>query len=486
MKIRQDFVTNSSSTSFGAAAVTGFTTAVASAVGISSAVAAANTAADLPDGESQGPISCPNRDLDPDDFIHSDIGYESKMAQLDHEIGEYQKEWERTKDTLEGTDYTETKKVYDDYIEYLGRKKEQAGEIEFEKQVERLTREAEAEAIVEHKQDWIDRRKDDLKNTREQIGMIEASIQGYGGAGYDISEAKSQLKMFKDREKDLDKTLKKEGVDYDYVAKKREPIGPSKSVAESLKKVDEKYDKVFEDLKNQRITRKKKEIMKRTMDAIEAEGRAYTRYGNTAGKYLKTAETVLVAADLGVDALEKVTGPMGKTIKKVYVAGKGIGGGVGEAWADPANATSHILKGTVKGVADLAKEGRSQLLKDGIGFVSETTQGAIGSYQKGESLGKGMLDGVKKAGVDAVVDRFVGKFLPDGAGETDLGQTAGKEIFKGIVSGNPSIGSYFKDSIKQAIKSNAINQWKNLPKGEGFIYGDWKFTKGDGKICLEN
>ena len=478
MKIRQDFVTNSSSTSFGAAAVTGFATAVASVVGISSAMAAANAAADLPEGEIPGSRSVPNRDLDPDAFINSDASIASKLAQLDHEIGEYQKEWERTKDTLEGADYEKTKTEYDGYIEYLGQKKHEAEEIEFEKQVERLTREAEVEARAEQKQDWIDRRKDDLKNTREQIEMIEASIKGYGGAGYDIAEAKSQLKMFKDREKDLDKTLKKEGVDYDYTAEKREPIGPSKSITESLKKVDEKYDEIFEQLKTQRINRKKKEIIKRNMDAWRDVSKANIKYGNTADKYLKTAETIQVAADVGVDVLEKVTGPVGKTIKKAYVFGKGVGGGVGEAWADPSNATSHILKGTVKGVADLAKEGRSQLLKDGIGIVSETTQGAIGSYQKGESIGKGMMDGVKKAGVDIVVDRVLNKIMPGGddKGIPDFGYSSGKEIFKGIIKGDPSIRSVFKDSVKDAIKANAINHGKNIPKGDGFIYGDLKLS----------
>lgn len=474
MKIRQDFVTNSSSTSFGAAAATGFASALMSVLGISSAMAASGAADGLPDGVDTGSRSCPNRDFDPDEFIHSDIGYGSKVAQLDHEIGEYQKEWEETKDTLEGADYEETKKEYDDYIKHLSDKKEEAGHIEFEKQLDILAKEAE----IEHKSEWLDRRKDDLKNTRDQIEMIEASIKGYGTAGYDISEAKSQLEVYKGREKDLTKTLTEEGVDYKYEAKKREPIGPSKSIAASLKEVDAIYDKVFEDLKNKKIDRKKKEIIKRNMNAWRAEGRAYTKFGNLSDKYLKRAEAIQAAADVGVDALEKVTGPAGKTIKKIYVGTKAVATGTTEAYLDPANAGSHMAKGLVKGAGDVAKEyfPDNQLAKDGIGFVSEATQGAIDSHQKGKSITSGVVSGMKKATIDAVVDRVTGKFLPDSSSGLNIGEYTGKEIFKATIKGNPTVKNIIRDTFKDALKNNAINQGKNIPKGDGFIFGDLKIS----------
>jgi len=473
MKIRQDFVTNSSSTSFGAASATGILTAILSALGFSAVTAAAEAAAAVPvgGGGDAGTGSSPDRDLDPDALVNSASSYESKMAKLEKEIEQYQKEWEATKDTLEGADYEKTKQEYEAYIKYLGEKQQQAGEIEFAKQVEKITQEAEAE----YKNEWLERQKDDLKNTKDQIEMIEATIAGYGEAGYEVSEAKSQLEMYKARERDLDKTLKKEGVDFNYQAKEREPIGPSKSVAEKIKEVDEKYEQVMAEIKKDTMDRKKKEIIQRNMDAWREESKANMKYANTADNYLKTAEAIQAGADIGVDALEKVTGPVGKTIKKAYVAGKGLGGGLGEAIADPSNASSHIAKGIVKGASDLGKEFTdSQLVKDGIGLVSETTQGAIDSYQKGESIASGIGGGLKKAAVDIAGDRLTDKFLPNSARDIDFGSYTGKEIFKGVVNGNPTIKDFIKDSVKDSLKNNVINQAKNLPKGEGFVFGDLK------------
>lgn len=217
MKIRSDFVTNSSSTSFGAASVTGFVTAVISALGISSAMAASEAAAGMPEDSGGRDSGGPDRDFDPESFVRSDVDYEKKLAKLDREIAEYEKEWQEVKGTYEGDDYVQAEKEYKEYIEYLKNKKAEAESIEFEKQVEKMVKEAEEE----YKAEWIEQRKEDLKNVREQIEFIEASIRGYGRAGYDIAEAQRQLEMYKSWEKDLDNTLKKEGVEYNYKAKER-------------------------------------------------------------------------------------------------------------------------------------------------------------------------------------------------------------------------------------------------------------------------
>jgi len=471
MKIRSDFVTNSSSTNFGAASLTGFVTAILSALGISSAMAASEAAAGMPSDGYGKDSGSPDRDFDPESFIRSDVDYEKKLAKLDREIAEYEKEWQEVKGTYEGDDFVKKEKEYKEYIEYLKGKKKETESIEFEKQVEQLAKEAEAE----YKAEWIEQRKEDMKNVREQIELIEASIRGYGKAGYDIAEAKRQLEMYKSREKDLDHTLKKEGIEFNYKAKEREDIGPSESVAEIMQKADQKYNKILENLKQEKIDRQKKAIIERNIEAWRKESQEYLKYANTADKYLKTAEIIQATADVGVDALEKLTGPAGKAIKKAYVGTKGLAGGLGEAWADPENATSHIVKGAIKGAGDLAKEfTENQNIKDGIIFVSEISQGAITSYQKGADFSQGFKDGFAKASVDAVGDRIVNKFLPNTSRDIDFGGYSAKDIFKGAVNGNPTIKEFIKDSIKDSIKNNTINQMKNLPKGDGFIFGDWK------------
>lgn len=470
MKVRQDFVTNSSSTSFGAATLTGMATAVFTAVGISAASSAEIEGKETVDAETLQ-YDGPDRDFDPDDYINSDVDIDQKLNKLDREIEEYEKEWESTKDTLEGEDYDKSKKAYDEYIDHLKNKKDEAEGIEYEKQIKEIEKEAE----LEYKNTWIDERKKDLESTKEQIEFIKANIKGYGGAGFKVDEAKRQLEMFKSREKELNKVLKKEGVEHDYKARKREDIGPSASIAELMKKVDDKYDVIFKQLKKEKMDRKKKEIIKRNIKGWREESKEYIKYSSTADRYLKTAEVIQQAADVGVDALEKVTGPTGKIIKKVYVGGKAIGGGAGEAWADPENAASHIAKGTIKAAGDVAKEFTdNQLVKDGINIVSETSQGAIDSYQKGEDISSGVGKGLLKAAVDGVVDRAVDKFLPNASRDIDFGNYSGKEIFKGIVGGNPTIKEFLKDSFKDSLKNNTANQLKNMPKGDGFIFSDYK------------
>ena len=111
MKIRNDFVTNSSSTSFGAASATGIITAILSALGIGASMAAEEAASELGSGgDAPGNNLGPDRDFDPDSFSRSDVDYNKKMEKFEKEIEEYEKEWEETKGTLEGEDYKKAQK----------------------------------------------------------------------------------------------------------------------------------------------------------------------------------------------------------------------------------------------------------------------------------------------------------------------------------------------------------------------------------------
>ena len=85
-----------------------------------------------------------------------------------------------------------------------------------------------------------------------------------------------------------------------------------------------------------------------------------------------------------------------------------------------------------------------------------------------------MKKGLLKAGVEIAGDHLLNKFVPDSARDIDFGNYSGKEIFKAVVNGNPTVKEFIKDSIKDSIKNNAANQVKNLPKGEGFIFSDLK------------
>jgi hypothetical protein len=69
----------------------------------------------------------------------------------------------------------------------------------------------------------------------------------------------------------------------------------------------------------------------------------------------KAAETTQVAADIGVDVLSKVTGPVGQTVKTCYTGLKGVAGGVGEGMAN-GDMSKNILKGAVGGLSDIVKD----------------------------------------------------------------------------------------------------------------------------------
>lgn len=88
----------------------------------------------------------------------------------------------------------------------------------------------------------------------------------------------------------------------------------------------------------------------------------------------------------------------------------------------------------------------------------------------------GAVGGIKKAGIEIAGDRLTDKFLPNTARDIDFGKYTGKEIYKGIVGGNPTVKEFIKDSLKDSLKNNTIGQVKNLPKGDGFIFGDLKIS----------
>jgi hypothetical protein len=463
MKFRTDFVTNSSSTSFGAATVNGLITALTSVIGLS-LVAAANEG-------NQSLETYPNRDFDPYKMINEDLSLDEKLKRLDKEIEAYDYEWNELKETVSQEDYDKTKQSYDEYKEYLEALKEEAEFIEYEKQVEL----AKEKALLEQKQDWIDRQKQDLVNVSEQIETIKATIKGYEKAGYDVTDAKSQLDMYQQIEKDIKKTLKKEKIDFKYKAKPKQEIGPCLIITENMRKINNVLETKKKKEKDAKRIKLRKRHLQEQMKAFEEEQKAHAKEAKLWNIALKFTELVQVASDFGVDALEKVTGPWGKVVKKAYVGLKGVGGGIGEAIADPDNATSHIVKGTIKGASDVAKDTvKSKYAEAGITLVSETSQEMISSYQKGESYVKAIGKGLLKTSVDVVGDAVVDKFAPDQL-DIEIDNYSHDTIIKQVKLGNPTVKLALKNNFTKAFTSQVANQAKNLPKGEGVVFGDVKY-----------
>jgi hypothetical protein len=228
-----------------------------------------------------------------------------------------------------------------------------------------------------------------LKNVREQIEFIEACIRGYGTAGYDIKDVKSKLEMYKAWEKDLDNTLKKEGVEYNYKPREREDIDSSESVAELIQKVNEKYDKVWEALKKEQIDRKKKAIIEKNIEAWREESREYLKYANTTDKYLKAVEVFRQLRMSEWMLWRRLPALQARLLSKSMWEAKDLP----VVWEGPGLTPTMSVPIMIKGAGDAAKEFTdNRYIKDIIGFTSETSQGAITSYQKGKDITKGIKE----------------------------------------------------------------------------------------------
>lgn len=480
LKIRMDYVTNSSSTSFCVASIGVILTSLSSVLGLSMAYANSQAGHELAGNEIL------NRgEFDPSSVVNSDLSYEEKLDLLDKEKLQYKNEWESIKDSISAEDYENTKRGYDDYIKYIDDMKAEAEYLEYEKEVEKIK----AEAALEYKNQWIDNTKSSLRNTRDEIGYLQATIRGYGEAGFDTSEMERQLNSYMEYEKDIVKSLSREDIKYDYKIQDRGSIGPSKDMIEYV--IRQELEKQAE--MNAEKKAKKIKILRRMNEAYKEESAAYQEFANTADNYTKGGEIVQLGADMAIDGLEKVTGPVGKKIKIVYVGAKGIAGGVGEAVAEGKNYGSHITKGLVKGGADVIKEltgdkkamealgGKKfgkyiKYTKEAVTVSSESLMGGIDAAKDGKSVLKGMTKGAFKGTIDVGGDMLADKYIPPSDVELDnLGSTSVKNYVKAIVKKNPTIANNTKEAIKSSVRSAVVGQTKNLAKGDSVVFDKNKY-----------
>ncbi len=258
MKIRTEFVTNSSSTSFGAS----FGDALAAIIlGLAVFECDCSTvgASDKDEGESGGSGGSGSGDaalqgamaaaaqaaqeaaekmaadaaakeaLIDKIFVAEEAKLDAAGSKIEQEIEAYTKQWEEAQATADKSDpnYENMNKQYQDYIDYL---KNQKAQIEAQKYQLAVTK-AEEAAAKAAQNDWIRQRQEDLIQTKEQRAYLEAVASGYGQhKDYDISAVKSQIEALKQKEAELQGTLKANNAEIDYIPKDRSPIGPDTEI----------------------------------------------------------------------------------------------------------------------------------------------------------------------------------------------------------------------------------------------------------------
>lgn len=477
MKIKVDYVTNSSSEAFGVVAGdsalvigAGLTLAalfkgcsmskqsdadkypVDVETGDSSALAQEIAKGVMADAKAQ-------EDLVKDAYTEATSTLESAEAALGKELDEINKQWEESEKTANKDEpgYNELKQKYDEYKEYL------KGQIENTK-LQKAAIEAEKaakQAEIDSKSEWVKMNQNDYIAVKEEKAMLEAVAKGYNVPGYNTEAVKQRLEQLNQREKELGKVLSENNASFDYTAKDRGEIGPSKESLELTQKIQ--AEKAAYEKAAAKATEEKRKELQIQMDKNIEEAKKQLSSAQKWDMATKAAEGVQWGADVAIEGLSHVTGPAGKQIKTAYTAAKGVGEGLGEGMADPKNAAKHLAKGILKGATAVVSDkfgDDKPWQAAATNILNEGLQSGLDASIKGENvtdaIGKGLTKGVVDAGVGKGLDAIKGALpIPKGS-SVDVGDySVGK-----VLNNNPLTKGIIKTGVRENIVSGAADKIK--------------------------
>jgi hypothetical protein len=180
---------------------------------------------------------------------------------------------------------------------------------------------------------------------------------------------------------------------------------------------------------------KRRDIIGRQRDAAADEAAGWDDYGKYLDSVVNKLEWIKWGCDKSIDVLGQVTGPVGKTIAKVYKVGTNLGEGLGEGMAEGDNYLKHIGKGALKAGVDLAGD---KIVDGAFGKLGEKlgTEGKAGQ----------VVDWLNKE-IKVNPDPLAMKMF--GSPKTEIAARAFGNAGKGWVKGwGPSYGV---DAIKDVI-----------------------------------
>jgi len=396
---------------------------------------------------------------------------------LNSELDAVQKQWETSESSADKSDpgYEELKQQYTDYMDYL---KSQIKNTQLEKEAIEAEKLAKA-AEIDSKSEWVKMNQNDYIAVKEEKAMLEAVAKGYNVPGYNTDAVKQRLEQLNQREKELSKVLKENNADFDYQAKDRGEIGPSKESLELTEKIRKEKEE-FKAASEKADANKRLELEKKMQKNIEEMKKANASAHNW-DLATKAAEGVQWGADAAIEGLSHVTGPAGKTIKTIYGATKEVASGVGEGMADPKNAAKHLAKGILNSassvISDKFGDSEKPWQQAATSILNDGLQAGLDASIKGESvtdaLGKGLTKGVVDAGVGKTLDAIKGKLpIPKGSSVDVHDYGVGK-----VLNNNPLTKGIIKTGVRENLVSGVQDKIKDqivdtaADKG-GFKTGD--------------
>jgi hypothetical protein len=411
------------------------------------------------------------------------------------EMDTYNQQWQDAQQGIDPKDpgYADFKKKYDDYQDYL---KGQLADVDGQ-MTEIKTARIQEQIAQDSKNDWIKQRQEDMVQVAEQKAFLEAVAKGYGAhQGYDINDVNRRLAELNAREAELKGVLKENNAEINYTPKPRDPIGPDPAMAKIQAEYRAKKEALEKEVADAKAAsnEERRAALKKEQVWLEKDMKNRASQAALWGFMTKTAEITQVGADIGVDILSKVTGPAGQTIKTVYTGAKGVAGGVGEGLAN-GDMSKNVLKGAVGGLSDIIKDkAGGDWVKGKVGETgakitagiytigSEAGKGALEAGLEGKNITDGAISGAAKGTIDVAVSTGLDKLLPpkDLPSDLDWSNTNVKDAYKYVKGKNPLTNSPTRSlwqgagsttgqaqgAIKEGMKSAGKDQVKGYVKGD--------------------
>lgn len=397
---------------------------------------------------------------------------ENALAQahstLERELEETKRLWEESERTADKTDpgYAELKKQYEDYMNYLNTQIQQAN---YQKQMVEYEQ-AQIKAQIESRNEWIRQQQTDLIAVKEEKAMLEAVAKGYNLPGYDTSAVKTRLQQLSEREKEIANILSENNASIEYKPVDRGSIGPSQDAKELNEKIRAEKKRI--EAEKKAADKEKRKELDAQMEQNIKEFKEQMARGDRFEIAEKAAQGVQFGADIAIEGLAAVTGPTGEQIKLAYTAGKSVASGMGEGMADPKNATKHLAKGILNAGTEVLKEkltGGDEKLPwhaAAADILNEGLQGGLEASIKGkdadgirDAMGKGLTKGVFTSYADNRLDALKDAIpMPKGS-STELGEYSVSKVLnnnpltKGVVRTTVREGgvSKIEESVKEAV-----------------------------------
>ena len=179
---------------------------------------------------------------------------------------------------------------------------------------------------------------------------------------------------------------------------------------------------------HQQKTWARREHVKIEMENDQALAKHYRQMGKAYGAVGEKAETLVTAADFGVNVLEKMTGPAGKIIKTGYVGVKDVTKNISSSWAKGESLWKGAGRGVLEAGFDLGFDKLKSKLPEGPGNWNWKTESWANQLSGANGVLPAMRIAISSATQSQVVKTIIKDPIKDwmkGVSDRNLGSTIG-------------------------------------------------------------